>query len=283
IVHPEARGAKQSGGGAMAILTISRQYGSGGQELGRTVAERLGYDYVDKESLFAAIRQAGGRWREWAEGLDEQCPTTWERFDWSFRGFAALVRSQILAEATRDRVVIMGRGANFLLAGVPHALRVRVEAPLTVRQERLAAREGVDAETARWLCKKVDHGRACFLAAVYGRTGDDAADYDTVLAATGLDLTPLAEQVKAELAARDRLWSEEAARDLEMRALAARVQAGLATDPHLFVPILEVAWTGEELVLSGVVHSVKEHQRVEEAARRLAGEVPLSCALHYRR
>jgi len=36
----------------MAILTISREYGSGGREIGRRVAERLGYRYVDKERLF---------------------------------------------------------------------------------------------------------------------------------------------------------------------------------------------------------------------------------------
>ncbi len=58
----------------MAILTVSRQFGSGGREIGRRVADDLGYAYVDRESILEGIRAAGEKWEKWGKGLDEHCP-----------------------------------------------------------------------------------------------------------------------------------------------------------------------------------------------------------------
>ena len=52
----------------MAILTISREYGSGGREIGRRVAERLGYRYVDKELLFQDLEKVGATLGEGGPG-----------------------------------------------------------------------------------------------------------------------------------------------------------------------------------------------------------------------
>ena len=46
----------------MAILTISREYRSGGQEIGSAVAERMRYDYVGKERILTDLRGQGERW-----------------------------------------------------------------------------------------------------------------------------------------------------------------------------------------------------------------------------
>src|SRR5262245_40199302 len=101
----------------MAILTISRQFGSGGGEIAKGVAALTGYDLVDKEKILEDLRKVGSEWEHWAEELNEHCPTIWEKYDWSFRGFAALVQSRVLEYAAKDRVVLLGRGANFLLKG----------------------------------------------------------------------------------------------------------------------------------------------------------------------
>ena len=62
----------------------------------------------------------------WAQELDESCPTFWEKYDRSFKGFGALLQSIQLRYALQDNVVLRGRGANFLMAGIPHAYRIRV-------------------------------------------------------------------------------------------------------------------------------------------------------------
>jgi len=183
IVHVEQKqaGTQQP----KAILTISREFGSGGREIGQAVARDLGYHYVDRDAILADIRKDGPKWEQWARDLDEHRPSVWEKHDWSYRGFAALMQLHILEHAKQGGVVIMGRGGNFVLKDVPHAYRIRVTAPLEVRMERIVKREGVDRETAQWLCEKTDKERAGFLHSIYGGRWDDPAEYDRVFTVSG--------------------------------------------------------------------------------------------------
>ena len=264
-----------------AVLTISREFGSGGREIGQAVAKKLGYTYVDREAILADIRRDGPKWEKWAADLDEHCPTVWERYDWSFRGFAALVQWHILEHAQRGGVVIMGRGGNFVLKGVPHAYRIRVTAPLDARIERVVQRESVDRETARWLCEKTDTERSRFLHAIYGGRWDDPAEYDRVFSVAGqsVDL-----EVKAVIdALAQRAVTADARKSLLLLAAAARVKAGIATDPSFFIPVFDVLPDGEGLVIRGITHTPKEHKRIEDAARNLAGGIPLRVELHFRK
>ena len=266
----------------MAILTVSREFGSGGREVGLAVVESMGYEYVDKEKIHDEIRVAGRDWDEWGKELDEHCPTIWEKYDWSFRGYGALVQSAILHYALKDRVVIMGRGGNFLLKGIPYAVSIRVAASLETRIERIMVRDSVDRETARWLAEKTDRGRSRFLYSLYGKHWDDPRDFDFVFKTDVKSLEEIISSVKDLLLERDRFNTPESRKMLQMRAAAAKVKAGLLTNPSLFVPTLDVHDDGKAIVLQGVVHNPKEHKRIEEAARKLAGDLPLRCELHYR-
>ena len=156
----------------MAILTISREYGSGGLEIGRRVAVRLGYQLVDKERLFQDLERAGSRWVRVAKEVDEVCPTLWERHDWQYRGYVSQLEDLILAYAVGDNVVIIGRGGSFLLQGVPFCLRVRLVAPLEARLEAVMARERLTRKAAARLITQVDGDRACYIKANYGSDWD---------------------------------------------------------------------------------------------------------------
>lgn len=266
-----------------AILTISRQYGSGGREIGRAVAQDLGLSYVDKESILSNIRANGAKWENWAKNLDEHCPTVWEKYDWSFRGFSSLVQSHILEHALHGNVVLMGRGANFLLKDVPFAYRVRIEAPMDVRVERIMNREKVDSDTARWLCEKTDHERQCFLHAVYGRRWDDPAEYDKVYQVSGQSVDNIVAEIKNALRERSRLATPESIEYLRLLTAAAKVKAGIATDPSIFIPVFDVIPSEGGIVIRGITHTPKEHKRIEDAARALAGNIPIRCELVYRK
>jgi cytidylate kinase len=266
----------------MAILTVSSESGSRGREIGRAVSESLGYAFVNKEKILADVRSAGQEWEEWARDYDGRCPTTWERYDWSFQGFAALIRNCILSYAARDRVVIMGRGGNFLLAGIPHALRVRVTAPLEVRVAEIAKRESISDKAARWLIDKTHHERACFIYSLYRTQWDDLGAYDLIVSTADTPVEDAVKLVIDRVAERDAAKTEGARKDLEMRALAARLKAALVTTPGLFLPTLEVEYERGHLVLRAIVHNRKEQALVEETVRNLAGDVPLTLDLHRR-
>ncbi|HWR59612.1 MAG TPA: cytidylate kinase-like family protein [Thermodesulfovibrionales bacterium] len=267
----------------MAILTISREYGSGGREIGQAVAKLLNYEYVNKERLLDDIRALGKNWGEWGANLDEHCPTIWEKYDWSFRGFGALLENHILHYALDGNVVIMGRGGNFVLKGIPHALRIRVMAPLEQRAERIMKRETVDRETALWLMERTDKERSCLIHILYGGRWDDPEEYDMVFDTGAESIEQVTSVVKEELLKRERFNTDETGKMLYGRSVASKIKAAILTDPAFLLPTLDVHYDGASIILRGVSHDPKEHKRIEEAARKLSENIPLKCDLHYRR
>ncbi len=267
----------------MAILTISREYGSGGREIGRAVAGSLGYNYVDKARVLDDIKVFGTRWEEWAKELDEHNPTVWERYDWSFRSLGALIKSTILNYALKDRGVIIGRGGNFILKDIPHALRIRVVAPLEARIERIMKRETVDHDTAQWLIEKTDQERSGFIYALYGKHWDDAAGYDRIFHTEAQSIDKVTAIVKSLLQEKEQFNTEESRKTLQMYVLAAKINTGIIMKFGFSLPTLDVFYDGRGLVLRGIIHNPKEHKRIEDEASKLAGDMPLKCELHYRR
>jgi len=266
----------------MAILTISRQFGSRGREVGEGVATALEYEYVGKHKFLSDLKRLGDQWERWGEDLDEHAPSVWEKYDWSFAAYGALIQSILLDHALADRAILMERGGNVLLKGIPHAYRIRVVAPFEERVKNIVRDEFIDAETARWLAKRTDHERSGFIYSLFGIHWDDPEEYDQVFDTGEQSIESVIARVTEVLLARNELDTPESRKILEMRALAAKVKAGLVMDPKLFTPTLDVEFDGKELVLRGIVHSAKEHKRLEEAARKLAGDRSLRCELGLR-
>ncbi len=268
----------------MAVATISRDLGSGGRDIGRETSSKLGYRFLDHEGILARLKAAGHKWERLAAGLDEHTPRLWEKYDWSYRGFVSLVQSTILDEAAADNVVIIGRGANYLLQDIPFALRVRVVAPLEIRIERIAAREGIDEDSARWLVERTDRQRAGFLLALYGKDGKDPEDYDMVFDSGSMPPDEIASTMETLLSQKELLKDAKTLHRLKLEALAADIKARLFTALPFFMSTLDVSTEedGQSILVRGVVHLPREREMVIKEARKVAGEVPVRFELRYR-
>ncbi len=266
----------------MAILTVSRQFGSGSGEVVCGIQTELRYVHVNKEVLLNEIRSRGGQWGKWAQEFDETSPKLWEKYDRSFNGFQALMETVLLNYALRDNVILTGRGANFLLDSIPYAYRIRIVAPMKDRMERISFEESIDLGTARRLAEKTDKEKTGFIRAMYGKDVNDPEGYDAVFDSGRQSLDEIADVVKQTLVTRDQLKTRAAQRLLYMRAAAAKVKGKIITDPRLYVPILNVEATNEELILQGVVRNSGEFVRIVQAAEELAEDAPLKIELRYR-
>jgi cytidylate kinase len=271
----------------MAILTISRRYGSGGREIGQMVARLLNYEYVDRKRIIEDIGKEGKQWEEFANQYDESRPSVYERYKWSFRGFVALNQSQILNYALQDNIVIMGRGGNFLLRGIPFAFRVHIKASIDDRIKRLVKREGISVENARWLVDKVDRemGGAVYL--IYGSAWDDPRQYDRVFDTTDQNTEEIIETMKEELLRRESAYTETARQVLQLRALATKVKARIAIEPTFPISTLDVRPKEEGLIeygilVRGVVYNKSAIDRIQEATKEICGDVPVEFELQYR-
>jgi cytidylate kinase len=271
----------------MAILTIARKYGSGGREIGQAIAEQLKYDYIDRRRILDDMKAEGKQWEERAKHFDENYPNLWERYDWSFRGFVALNQSYFLDYALKDKVVIMGRGGNFLLKGIPFVLRVRVIAPIERRIEKVMEKEGVNTENARWLIEKADHEMARAIYLIYGREWDNPEEYERVFD-TGIQSNDeIITAIKNALLEKEKSNTEKARKILQLRALAAKIKAQITTNPQYNLSAFDVDPKEERMiekgiVIRGIVHNQDDIKEIEESAKRLAGDIPIECELQYR-
>ena len=221
----------------MAIVTVSFEMGAGGPEIGSTLAGRLGYRYVDHELISEAAHRYG-LVEDRLSHLSDAKPSLFERFDVETRRYITVIQTVLFEFAADDNVVLMGRGGQWLLRGIPHVLRARVTAPFELRVRRLAEKLSAqtgDQVTARGVTQMIRQddvqriGRMRYLYEVDLR---DPALYDVVLN-TGALATEAAVQVLAGLVGRPELQATAATRQLVAdRTLASRVQVVLVTHPE---------------------------------------------------
>jgi cytidylate kinase len=185
------------------IVTIARQAGAQGEAVGRAVAERLGWSYLDREiitqaaarahvseatieqaervpSLLTRMMEALGRYPsgfELAEampGAPHVPPLSSE----AYRSFIEQVIHQL--EETADAVLI-GHASQAVLRGSRRAVHLYIVAPLAQRARLVGAEEGLAQEEAIRLVKSTDAERADFLQRYYGMRWNNPSNYDLIL------------------------------------------------------------------------------------------------------
>jgi len=271
----------------MAILTISREYGSGGKEIGREVARLMGYQYVDRGRILEDMKKVGVKWEELAKYFDENNPNIWERFKWSFRGYVSLTQLHILNHALSNNTVIMGRGGNFLLKGIPHVFRVRTRAPLKTRIDRIMQWQDTNSENAQWLIEKADKEMAGAVYLIYGFAWDDPTQYDMIFD-TGIQThDEIISIIVEELKKKNLLDTEKSRKVLELKVLAAKIKADIVTNPDLYLSSFDVRFKEEGLVeygliIKGAAHINEDIPIIKEKVKGMAGDIPVEFDLKYR-
>ncbi len=112
----------------MAIITISRQIGSLGDEIAKALTDRLGYKRIEKSQIGAILSEHGFSASD-VDEYDETNPTLLQHLSERTKLFEHLIRAAIYELAAIDNVVIVGRGAQLILRDIPGTLHVRVIAP----------------------------------------------------------------------------------------------------------------------------------------------------------
>ncbi len=164
----------------MAIITISREMGSGGIPIAHEVADRLGYTLIDGD----ALRKVAGDYGlsdEAFELADEKPPAFVDELDQKLAVDLHQIELIILEKALAGNVIIYGRGGQDLLAKVSNVFRVRIIAPFEERVERWAEREWLDPDYARILVRRSDQQRAGFIKYYFDRDWAAPLHYDLVI------------------------------------------------------------------------------------------------------
>jgi cytidylate kinase len=189
----------------MAVVTVSRQYGAGGQRVAAALAEALGFRVADRDVVEAAATQLGMA-PEIVEGRDERTPALIEELgmvlaaaspEFAHAPPATRLDDRTLAEATGRVItslagvggyVILGRGGQAELKDRPDACHLHLVGDLADRARRIAKWQGIEERDALERCRKADAERAAYVKRFYGADLTDPLLYQAVLNTTRLGL-----------------------------------------------------------------------------------------------
>ena len=177
------------------IITIGREFGAGGSDLGRRLARELGIAYYDRDIILRTAKASAHLTPEQVRQWDERVPREFG-FTQSLVNFYSRPLSEELWEAqvkairelaNKESCVIVGRNADYILKEYDHCLRVFVHADrswrlLRIRKEMpdvpLSVLES-DMDTA-------DRARRAYCEKMTGRTYGDSRNYDLTLCISSL-------------------------------------------------------------------------------------------------
>ena len=203
------------------VITIGRQYGSGGREIGRLVADALGIKYYDQELLMESSEASGVK-PEVFEAADERTPSFFSNI-WSFNlgfntgsyllGSSPISDEKIYAAqsnvmktlAQNSSCLIVGRSADYVLRNHPGLISIFIHSSIEDRILRIMNRRGINsAEKAREIAEKKDKLRASYYNFYTDKVWGDAAGYDLSIDSSKLPADAVADfivsYVKARLA-----------------------------------------------------------------------------------
>lgn len=198
------------------IITVTREEGSQGPDLGRAIASALALPYYDHEiitraarianvseatieqaqrvpSLLSRMIEALGRF---SAGFDPpEAAAALTPATLSNDGYRRFIAQVIEGLANGPGGVILGYGAVALLRGRADAVHVFVCAPFETRVHNVAAAEGITPEEARRRIRQADQERGEFLARYHHLKWQDPSQYDLALNSGRLHLTTAVEAV----------------------------------------------------------------------------------------
>ena len=178
----------------MAILTISRQVGSGGSEIARSVSLRLGFELLDRAGLEAQLPSYGLDEHELLSlGSLPEDPGVWDESE--LKLYLNVVNTCISDLAERENIVLLGRGGQCLFADRVDALHIRITGSEQVRVERLIAVEELVEPEAVTSARRRDAFRSRYVRMLFGRDIEDPTLYDVTLRRDHLDIDACVQMV----------------------------------------------------------------------------------------
>ncbi len=190
------------------IVTISRQTGSRGSYFGSRLAQRLNYQRLHRQVIDEICESSGYRKRI-IESLDEKFRSEIENIaDSIFTGqsvdYSDYIRHLghvILSMSRLGGVIVMGRGANFIL-GPKNGFHIRVVCPREKRIENLIKYTYNTNNEASTEIDSSDSDRKHFIKNLYGSDIDDSCSYDLVMNSALIDVEEMVEIAQAAIQAK---------------------------------------------------------------------------------
>ena len=175
------------------VITIARQYGSGGRTVGKMLAEKLGVSFYDKQIIQMASDESGIDVKLFGQ-VEEGSSVKASLFNKT--GYQAKIATDL---AEKESCVIVGRCVNYVFKDRPNTLRVFVHAPWEFRVEKSREKiSGSDEEIEKFL-RRDDKRKQDYYRKFAGGDWSDATNYDLCLNAGKLGFEKCVDAILAQM------------------------------------------------------------------------------------
>ncbi|MDE6556912.1 MAG: cytidylate kinase-like family protein [Duncaniella sp.] len=201
------------------VITVGRQFGSGGRELGRELADRLGIAYYDKELLAEASKNSGIH-HSFFEQNDEKFPSFLQGLfsfnlghtpQYYYTGPSAItddglykaISDFLLDRAEKESFVVVGRTADYILRDHPRTVNLFIHAPVEECVRRIRTRQPeLSPEKATSLARKTNKLRSDYYNFFTDKEWGHASSYDLTFDSSRLPIKEIAGVVETYLRGR---------------------------------------------------------------------------------
>ncbi len=192
----------------MAIITISRPYGSGGTLFAHELSERTNYSYIDK-NYCAIVGDEVKHCLEFFGHEDETAPLLLDRISelMTNRSFYKVnLLATIYSLALKNNVIFVGRGANIILQGIPNVLSLQLVSNIEDRIKAIAELKGLSYDDALNLIQRMDNEKKKFIEYYFDKNIFDPTLYHFVM---NLSYIPLNNAVEIIIDYVNKFFTEE--------------------------------------------------------------------------
>lgn len=165
------------------IITIAREHGSSGKQIGKMIAERLGIPFYYKE-MTALAAQESGLDKEFVSDLNVNSPTLMHDLYLSTNVVqqAVIAQEKVIRKiADSGSCVIVGRAADYVLRDYPDVLRIFIYAPKEYRKRRVMEVYGDNPDQADKNIRRSDEARAAYYKTISGNTWGERRNYELLV------------------------------------------------------------------------------------------------------
>jgi len=162
------------------VITIARQHGSAGKQIGKIVAEKLGIPFYYKE-MTALAAQESGLDKEFISDINANAPETLHSLYLSTNVIqqAIVAQDKIIRKiADNGSCVIVGRAADYVLRDYENVVRIFISAPEEYRVKRIMEVYGDSEEKAKRNMRRSDNARSAYYENISGKKWGDSKNYN---------------------------------------------------------------------------------------------------------
>ncbi|MDR3579303.1 MAG: cytidylate kinase family protein [Oryzomonas sp.] len=255
----------------MAIITFSREMGTGAFHIAEEVAKRLKYTFVDGARI-SAIAPQYGLSTDLLQMVDEKPPSYITADDRKRAAILNTVELILLDFARKGNVILYGRGGQDLLKECRNVLRLRFIADFEERAERFAEREWIDPDMAMSMIRRSDHQRGGFIHFYFDRDWNDPLGYDLVFNTSRMSEESIVDCIVA--AARDPHLKEAdkgAAELIDNTVLMKKIETALLNSADLDYRPFKIDVQKGKVHISGYLASEKEKKEAIRIVESVKG------------